>query len=132
MGESAAAYEQPLSWWGLELNATFQHTESGVLYQTPGFWDGGLTWKVRFAAPVAGEWNFTTSFSETNNSGLHGQIGSFFVTEYDGENPLYQHGFLRPHESGRFLEHADGTPFYWLGDTHWSGFSTAEHWNDTN
>jgi len=44
----------------------------------------------------------------------------------------YRHGILRPNSGGRFLEHADGTPFYWLGDTHWSGFSTAEHWGDTD
>eukprot|EP01044_Picomonas_judraskeda_P014656 COSAG03_NODE_2358_length_2849_cov_4798.631732_5_plen_170_part_01 len=49
-----------------------------------------------------------------------------------GDNPLFKHGFLRPHSSGRFLEHTDGTPFYWLGDTHWSGFSTAEHWADSD
>ena len=40
------------------------------------------------------------------------------MAPYAGSNALYRHGILRPHKSGRFLEHADGVPFYWLGDTH--------------
>ena len=51
---------------------------------------------------------------------------------YAGSNPLYLHGVLVPSSNNRYLVHADGTPFYWLGDTHWSGFSSAEHFNDTN
>ena len=29
-------------------------------------------------------------------------------------------GFIRVHATGRFFEYADGTPFYWLGDTLWA------------
>ena len=58
---------------------------------------------------------------------------SIRLNRYSGPpNPLFNHGILRPSSGGRYLEHADGTPFYWLGDTHWSGFSTAERWNETN
>lgn len=148
-------YEQPLPWWGLELNATFQHTDGGLSLFTPGFWDGGCVWRVRFAPPVVGNWNFSTTFSRANDSGLHGQTGSFVALPYTGDNPLYKHGIaLQPvvaaaaaatgsTESSsttittggggpRYFQHNDGTPFYWFGDTHWSGYSTAEHWDDTN
>lgn len=53
--------------------------------------------------------------------------------DQQSDNPLYVHGFLRVNAAtNRYLEHADGTPFYWLGDTHWSGYSLAEHFDETN
>jgi hypothetical protein len=44
-------------------------------------------------------------------------------------------GPLRVHASRRFLEHADGTPFFWLGDTAWELFhrltrEEADHYLD--
>ena len=111
-------YPQPAVWLSLQLNATLTHSASGLALEAPGFWDGGKTWKLRFAAPVAGEWRWRTSCSEAGDTGLHGAAGSFSVAPYAGSNALYRHGILRPHKSGRFLEHADGVPFYWLGDTH--------------
>ena len=35
---------------------------------------------------------------------------------------------LRVNANKRYFEHADGTPFYWLGDTWWSGMSTRLSW----
>src|SRR5690606_20478924 len=40
---------------------------------------------------------------------------------YEGDNPLYRHGPLHVAASGTHLEHADGTPFFWLADTAWNG-----------
>ena len=31
----------------------------------------------------------------------------------------FAHGSLKVSSNGRFLQHADGTPFFWLGDTAW-------------
>ncbi|WP_309122139.1 DUF4038 domain-containing protein [Paenibacillus sp.] len=47
-----------------------------------------------------------------------------------GERPLYRHGFVGVHKSGRAFAHADGTPFFWLGDTVWSApaHATLEEW----
>src|SRR3954464_7950814 len=41
-----------------------------------------------------------------------------------------QHGRLRIAASGTHLEHTDGTPFFFLADTVWTGpaLSTAEDW----
>lgn len=46
------------------------------------------------------------------------------------DNPFVQHGKLRVAKSGTHLEHADGTPFFFLADTTWNGpaLSTAEDW----
>ena len=128
---SSVAYPAPLPWWGVELNGTFSHA-SGQRLVAPGFWDGGAVWRLRFSPPLAGVWWYKTSCSDVSNSGLHGAHGNFTAAAYTGQNPLYAHGVLRPAPGGRYLQHADATPFYWLGDTHWSGFSSAEHIDDTN
>ena len=36
-----------------------------------GFWDGGSTWKVRFAPPSPGSWSYVTTCSNTADTGLH-------------------------------------------------------------
>ena len=128
---SSVSYE-PQKAWRVELNATFSHEQSGTVLHGAGYWDGGTDWKLRFAPPTAGEWKWSTSCSDLENSGLHAKTASFAATANAGTNPLFLHGFLRPNKGNRFLEHADGTPFYWLGDTHWSGFSSAEHWADSD
>ncbi len=51
--------------------------------------------------------------------GLHNREGDVQVLPYTGTNPLYRHGFLQVSADHRFLVHADGTPFLWLGDTLW-------------
>lgn len=40
------------------------------------------------------------------------------LTCHAKENP-WEHGALRVSESGLWLRHEDGTPFFWLGDTGW-------------
>ncbi len=46
------------------------------------------------------------------------------------DDPFARHGRLRIAASGTYLEHADGTPFFFLADTVWCGpaLSTAEEW----
>jgi hypothetical protein len=34
----------------------------------------------------------------------------------------WQHGPLRASDNGRYIQHEDGTPFFWLGDTAWELF----------
>ena len=114
--ESFTRYEHPTVWRDVELNATF--TSGNLSLLTPGFWDGGTTWKLRFSPPTVGVWQFRTVCSDAANTGLHGAGGTFTAVAYAGDNPLFKHGILRPSGTNRYLEHADGTPFYWLGDTH--------------
>src|SRR5208283_2369845 len=45
------------------------------------------------------------------------------------ENPLYRHGPIRVAQDRRHFEHADGTPFFWLGDTWWKGLSKRLTWD---
>jgi len=46
--------------------------------------------------------------------------------EYKGDNPLYIHGKVVRGGGGHYLTFADGTPFFWLGDTAWNGVMLAK------
>jgi hypothetical protein len=100
----------------------------GTEYRVPAFWAGETIWRVRFAAPTVGVYRYCTVCSDAANPDLHGQEGALEVGSYTGENPLLKHGPLRTAADGRHLEHADGTPFFWLGDTWWMGLCRRLRW----
>jgi hypothetical protein len=93
-----------------------------------GFWDGQKTWKFRFAPDQTGWWKWRTTCSDPANTGLHNQTGSLACVEPRAGD----HGPLRVAADGFHLEHADGTPFYWLADTAWNGAlrSSAADWDE--
>jgi hypothetical protein len=105
---------------------------SGKAHSAPGFWDGGLTWRVRFRPTEKGTWKWR-SRSRPAVAGLDAQSGSFACRPSPGaDNPFLRHGPLRVAKARTYLEHADGTPFFWLGDTVWTGpaRSTKADWAD--
>jgi hypothetical protein len=84
----------------------------------PAFYAGEGTWQVRFAPTAPGTWHYHTRCAA--DDGLDGQAGMLEVAPAEGDNPLYRHGgFLRVGANLRHLTYADGTPFFWLGDTWW-------------
>lgn len=96
----------------------------GLRYTVPMFWDGGQTWKTRFAPPAAGEWTWSTASADP---GLEAATGSLQVeewTEADKQANPARRGFVRVSRggprAGRYFEYADGTPFLWVGDTWWN------------
>jgi hypothetical protein len=124
--ESAANYANPAQ--EASLTAVFT-APSGAKSKVPGFWDGGKTWRVRFAPTQTGQWKFETTCSDAANKGLHQQSGQFTVTAAVGTTTLAKHGPITVSADGRYLAHHDGTPFFWVGDTAWNGpllSSTAE------
>jgi len=102
----------------VEVTVTFTGPD-GRRIARPAFWDGGAVWKVRFAPPAPGIWRWRSACSDIGDDGLHGRSGEITGVPYTGANPLYRHGFLRVSDDRRRFVHADGTPFFWLGDTHW-------------
>jgi hypothetical protein len=96
--------------------------------RVPAFWAGTNLWKVRYASPMVGKHRFRSQCSQTRDKGLHGVTGEVDVRPYTGDNPLYTHGPLRVASSRRYLEHADGKPFFWLGDTWWMGLCHRLEW----
>ena len=120
--ESAVAYENPyrdvICW--IELEGP---ERSLRVY---GFWDGGRTFRVRFVATAPGEWRWRTFSSQPGDAGLNGGTGALravaWTDQEKGQN-INRHGFVRASANGHALEHADGTPFFLVGDT-WLSAST--------
>lgn len=93
----------------------FEH-ESGSRLRRPAFWDGGETWRVRFAAPEPGRWSWTSGGVA---AGQAGQV-DVGTADADETNPFFAHGFWRMSAGGRSLVHADGTAAILVADTAWA------------
>src|SRR5579883_1626390 len=107
-------------------------TGPGFQKRVYGFWDGGQTFRVRIVATAAGEWTWRSG-SAPADSGLGGKSGGFTAVDWgDAEkaaNPL-RHGFIRATGNQHALEHADGTPFFAIGDTWWALGTNRFKWQD--
>ena len=97
-----------------------------------GFWDGGNTFHLRLVATAPGKWTWRSG-STPHDPGLSGKSGSFTAIDWTekekNENPL-RHGFLRASENHHALNHADGTPFFAIGDTWYSLGANRFKWYD--
>lgn len=72
---SSAIYENPVQEVrAFEISFT---SPTGNKKTINGFWDGGSVWKARFMPVEVGIWSFETKCSDTKNSGLNGQKGTF-------------------------------------------------------
>ena len=113
----------------IEVDVIYQGPDGGE-WRVPAFWAGDNIFRVRFAAPSPGRYSYRSICSNPDDAGLHGQTGEIVVEPYEGPGDLFQHGRLRVAESRRTLEHADGTPFLWMGDTWWMGLVKRFDWPD--
>lgn len=93
---------------------------NGKKYTIPGFWYGDNVWKIRFACPEEGEWYFETVCTDEENTSLHEKTGKVNCKRYSGDLDIYKHGFITTRYGKKYFTYADGTPFFYLGDTHWS------------
>lgn len=115
--ESANSYDN--GYTDVDVWVSFEN-EKGERMQRPAFWDGGNTWKVRFAPPdSASTWTWT-SYASVNDEGLSGRTGNLRSVTYDGGNKLLKRGLLRMSPGKRQVIHADNTPLLIVGDTPWS------------
>ncbi len=118
-------YDDPFN--DVTLDVVFRDPK-GREFRVPAFWDGGNVWKVRYASPITGTHTFRSECSNAGDKGLHGVTGEVEIKSYTGQNPLYVHGPLQVAADKRYLEYADHTPFFWLGDTWWMGLCHRLHW----
>lgn len=87
----------------------------------PAFWDGGDTWRLRFAPPDStGVWTWRSQASDPSDTGLHGRSGQLQAVPYRGNNRLLHHGLLEMSPGKRSVVHKDGTSFLMVGDTPWA------------
>lgn len=125
--ETGTVYGEPFH--EIEIRAVVTDPE-GRERTIPGFWGGGGVWKFRFSSPTVGRHRFRTVCSDRSNADLNGRDGEIEVVPYEGDNPLYRHGSPRAAPDRTRLVHADGTPFFWLGDTWWMSLTERLQWPD--
>jgi len=121
---SAERYANPFA--EVQVDVVFRNGDRKWI--VPSFWAGGDKWTVRFAPPLQGDYTCEFKCSDAANKGLNGIEQPLRVTPYTGDNPLLKHGFLRVSVDQRHFEHADGTPFFWLGDTWWKCLCKRMTW----
>jgi hypothetical protein len=69
-----------------DLSATFL-SESGISMTMISFWDGGQTWKIRFAPTCVGIWTYKTNAS---GIGLNNQMGFITCTRDGRVKPFFE------------------------------------------
>ena len=105
----------------VEAWVDFEHAD-GETIRRPIFWDGGKTFRVRFASTKSeGEWHWTASDRDAD-PGLHGHAGILqsVPNNDDAASIFTQHGFWKIPAGGRNLIHANGTPRLLCADTAWA------------
>jgi len=126
---SEATYENPL----YELDSLYAvfTAPSGKTHRINGFWDGGQTFKIRFAPNELGNWSYTTTCSEKNDTGLHDITDQFACITNNSDLEIYQRGSLIQPKGTYHLAYGDGTPFFYTACTAWNGVlkSTEEEWD---
>jgi len=122
---SAKKYDNPFN--DIELDVIFTDPD-GIEERVPTFWAGDNTWRVRYSASKVGSYRYNTVCSDSSNNDLQGQEGKIEIKSYTGDNVLLKRGKLKVAEDKRHLEHQDGTPFFWLADTWWMGFTERLKW----
>lgn len=90
--------------------------QDGEQFAVPGFWDGGTSYRVRFAPERGGRWSWRSTSDEPL---LHGLTGEVLLAEPTGP------GSVRV--AARFhFAHQDGTPFRPVGTTVYNWLHQAE------
>ena len=124
---SGKSYADPFN--EVEVDAVVT-TPSGKEERVPAYWAGENSWRVRYAPPAPGVYKVRSECTDAKNADLHGQTLTLHAERYEGENAHFKHGPLRIAPDGRHFQHADGTPFFWLGDTWWMGLCRRLSWPD--
>jgi hypothetical protein len=108
-------------------------TGPGGTYKVPAFWDGDNAFRVRLVATQPGVWEWSTG-DRTGDSGLDSKSGSFRAVAWtDAQkkaNPN-RRGFIKPGANGHTLQYADGTPFFYTGDTWWCALTKVYSWGSS-
>ena len=99
----------------------FTH-DSGRQLRRPVFWDGGTSYRVRFASTEPdGKWRWTISSNRPDHH-FTPASGTLIATPSGQDHPhrALSRGLVRAHPSGRSFGYADGSPAFFVMDTAWA------------
>ncbi len=104
-----ASFENPFDPEDIELSAIFT-SPKGKAWTINGYYttSGWAGWMLRFSPNETGVWKYSVSVKDRN-----GKVQSE-TKQFTSIKSLY-HGPLTISQNKRFLEHADGTPYYGVG-----------------
>lgn len=89
-----------------------------------GFWDGGSEWRVNFASPFTGIWQYLTISADKSLNGKKGKLEVIAWKDELKDSVPTRHGLIRVRKAGdnagHYFEYSDGHPFLWIGDTWWN------------
>jgi hypothetical protein len=89
-----------------------------------GFWNGGSEWRVNFAPPFTGTWNYSSVSSDRSMNGKKGSLEVIAWSQADKNTNPTRHGLIRVKKegecAGHYFEYSDGQPVLWIGDTWWN------------
>ena len=104
-----AEFSNPFDPEEIDIIGSFK-SPSGKEWKIPGFFSSSSRagWTVRFSPNELGKWNYQVSVKDKNGR-VEGDMRKFTAVK----SPF--HGPIRIAENKRYLEHADGTPFYGVG-----------------
>ena len=101
------------------IDVVFTNRQTGKTLIMPAFWNSKKEWIVRFAPTQTGIWDYYTK-QTGKDIGLNNVKGTLKATVSTSELDIYKHGFIKTEANTRYFMYDDGTPFFYLGDTHWS------------
>lgn len=99
-------------------------------FTIPAFWARSNVWRVRFSFPRSGSFTLSAISSGPSNDPFKRWQTNVTVTPSTSVNAFYRNGPIRVARDKRHFEHTDGTPFLWLADTWWMGFTRRLHWGE--
>jgi hypothetical protein len=117
---TATSYSNP--YWDVELRAEFTHTDSGVMMNVSGYYDGEVgadnqCWRIRWTPVEVGEWTCRV-FSIPEDVQLK---RTFSIIAEPAE--MGSRGFLRADPARPFgFRFDNGEPFFLFGDTMYNLF----------
>ena len=125
---AASTYSNPYT----EVTVWVDLTGPNFKKRVYGFWDGGQTFRVRVAGDAAGYVEVAQRIQSARSRARPEDRGFHRIAWTEAEkqqNPL-RRGLLRSTANQHALEHADGTPFFAIGDTWYAAGTNRFKWYD--
>jgi len=102
----------------VDVEATITRPDGSSL-TVPCFWAGGSAYRFRVSPGMAGDFDYSFRVARGEAECVSAGPGRFTAIAAAESVALLQRGAPHVHASKRYLEHANGEPFFWLADSWW-------------